>query len=153
MPETRAVSAEELGRCLESAACDVLETMFFTEASPAAAAPSPPGDFLAAVVGFQGTCAGAFTAVVAADAARMLAANFLGVDEDGVTAAEAQGVVSELTNMICGAVLSRLRNEGDFALSAPAAIRGELPPRSRGQVWRPLSIDGRLLEIGLDLRT
>src|SRR5207245_6540315 len=72
---------------------------------------------------FQGTPPGRFGIVISDPVARTLASNFMGSD-DGKRLLPAQvgGVIGELTNMICGAVLSELESNANFDLGAPEWI-------------------------------
>ena len=55
-------------------------------------------------------------------AARQITADFLGVDEEEVSDRQTSEVVRELTNMICGSVLSRLESSTAFQLAAPEIV-------------------------------
>src|SRR5438477_349678 len=55
--------------------------------------------------------------------ARTLATNFMGADDGkGLLPAQVAGVIGELTNMICGAVLSELESNATFDLGEPEWI-------------------------------
>jgi len=114
---------------LSTAAEQVLETMFFA----AVYGPAPEGEpadapRFAARLGFEGTPSGILTIGVSRPAAHTLAANFLAVDgEDGLTDAQVGGVVCELANMICGALLSHVEGEEHFRLSSPELLPDAAP--------------------------
>src|SRR5262249_39467071 len=105
---------------LAEAAGEVLETMFF------AGVDGPPLDGAAAAqprltarLRFEGTPGGTLTVGVSEPAARCLAANFLPSEDDApVPESQLGGVVSELTNMICGSMLSRVKTESHFRLAS-----------------------------------
>jgi CheY-specific phosphatase CheX len=101
-----------------------LETMCFTAPDATSADPSrPPGELIASHLTFAGAPPGRFGAVVSAPVARNIAANFLGAEDDAAVRPEqVREVVGELTNMICGAVLSELESNVNFDLSAPAPV-------------------------------
>ena len=101
-----------------------LETMFFAMPDQVSAEPHrPPGELIVASLTFQGSPPGRFGIIVSEPVARILATNFMGAD-DGTRLLPAQvaGVIGELTNMICGAVLSELEANANFDLSAPEWI-------------------------------
>jgi CheY-specific phosphatase CheX len=114
---------------LSTAAEQVLETMFFT----AVYGPAPEGEpadtpRFAARLGFEGTPSGALTIGISQPAAHTLAGNFLAVEEEeGLTDAQVGGVVCELANMICGALLSRVEGEEHFRLSSPELVPDTSP--------------------------
>ncbi len=70
---------------------------------------------------------------VSAEATDPIAASFLGLDPMELTAAERGQVIQELTNILCGAMLSHLWPESQLALSSP-----ELTP------WMEWPSDGLL---------
>ncbi len=90
----------------------ILETMFFTEATPALeAGTEQEAAHLAqactcAALHFQGHPSGRLWLWVTTPAATTLAAGFLGLDPDEVDARQSGGMVCELGNMICGRMLS-----------------------------------------------
>lgn len=132
---------------LVAAAGEVLETMFFEEV--VATGENPPGtaDLVAARVGFRGSRSGTFRLWLPGPSAERLAAGFLGLD-DAVEAAGRTGqVVSELANMVCGSVLSRLEAGSAFSLEAPA-LSGEQP--GPDTVWAELGEEG-FLGLSLEL--
>ena len=109
---------------LSESAQKTLETMFFAMPDQVSAeAHRPSGELIAASLTFRGSPPGRFGILVSDPVARTLATNFIGAD-DGKRLAPAQvaGVIGELTNMICGAVLSELEANANFDLSAPEWI-------------------------------
>jgi len=117
MPDT--VVAESLA----AAAADVLETMFFSSViGEAPVSATPPADAVAARLRFSGARSGAFGLRLTEGAARVIAANFLAEETDEPTKPQVQEVVCELTNMMCGSVLSRLDRGAHFDLEQPAMV-------------------------------
>lgn len=108
----------------------MLETMFFAGADgerPGYAFGA--GDAIEARLRFDGERPGEFRVLVAPRAARSIAANFLGADEEaGITEAQAADVVSELANMICGSALSHLAGDMAFELSHPSVSQAAGEP-------------------------
>jgi CheY-specific phosphatase CheX len=114
---------EEKEQWLSAAAADVLETMFFSPVMDEAPVSGTPCEgALAARLQFSGARSGAFTVRVTEGAARVIAANFLAEEADEPAPAQVEEVICELSNMICGAVLSRLDRGAHFDLSTPALV-------------------------------
>jgi CheY-specific phosphatase CheX len=99
----------------------VLETMFFTAPLGPAEAVSD-GPVLEARVSFQGIYCGTLSVRLSEAGARILAAGFLGEDEDLLTDSESSQAVCELANMLCGMLVSTLATQGSFDLAAPELI-------------------------------
>ncbi|MCU1238446.1 MAG: CheC, inhibitor of methylation [Candidatus Solibacter sp.] len=76
-------------------------------------------------VAFHGDPPGVFHMSLARDVATRIAADFLGLDADSVTAEQVNDVAKELANMICGAVLSRLESRATLRLSTPDLVDGD----------------------------
>jgi Chemotaxis phosphatase CheX len=102
---------------LESAD-EVLGAMFFTAVS-ADACEEPGVDHIAAELAFRGSPCGRFGIELPAGTARVMAANFLGLEEDEISASQIDEVACELTNIICGSVLSRIEADARFELDHP----------------------------------
>jgi CheY-specific phosphatase CheX len=102
---------------------EVLDSMYFTTvleiSHPPDQQPAPAPDALAFSLRFQGDVHGTFGISLSLSMARTLASNFLGEEERDLTEAEVAEVVGELTNMLCGSILSRVIGTSKFALSHP----------------------------------
>ena len=115
---------------------EVLEKMFFAgtlgEIDSAASGPA-----VTAHLKFEGDPPGSLTLRVTLDAARSVAADFLGEEEAGVSSDRIGEVVCELANMICGSVLSRVEPNVTFRLSAPRVVEPEEaePPLAAATVY------------------
>jgi CheY-specific phosphatase CheX len=103
----------------------VLETMFFASPDTMSMDPQrPAGELIAASLTFQGVPPGWFGLVVSDPLARTLTANFMGCDDTpSLLPEQVAGVVGELANMICGAVLSQMESDVNFDLGAPESVR------------------------------
>lgn len=112
-----------IAEALSAAAADVLETMCFSpvldEAAPGAVLSGPA---MAARLRFSGGLSGTFALRVSAAAAAILAANFLGEEADHAHAGQVPDVVCELSNMMCGSVLSRMDSKAHFDLEHPELV-------------------------------
>lgn len=112
-------------KLLSEAVDIVLETMFFS--APLGPAEEETGDaVLEARLSFHGLPSGTLTVRLSEASARILAAGFLGEDEETLTDSQAGQVVCELANMLCGSLVSKLESEERFDLDSPELIR----PRS-----------------------
>jgi CheY-specific phosphatase CheX len=118
----------DLVRHLEPAFVEVLETMFFTsilETCPSGGIPAGT-PAVSSRLAFRGDPSGLFEIGITQDAARSLAASFLGVEEQELSLERAGDVVCELANMLCGSVLSRIGADFTFDLSHPEIVGGDL---------------------------
>jgi CheY-specific phosphatase CheX len=102
---------------LESAS-EVLETMFFTGVVEDNAEQDKV-KMVSAELTFHGNPSGRFGVQVPYKTGRTIAASFMGADECDVTEEQIGEVICELTNMICGSVLSRLEEGARFELLHP----------------------------------
>jgi CheY-specific phosphatase CheX len=115
------VPNDQLRQVLAESASEVLETMCFVGVLGADAAPLSV-DLISAELIFNGNPSGLFGVRVPPSTGRLIAANFLGKEADDTTEAEIEQVVGELTNMICGSVLSRVEAGARFELLHPVII-------------------------------
>jgi CheY-specific phosphatase CheX len=127
------VTDAPLDQALADSVQDVLEKMFFITA---VAAPdseaAQSGECISAWLSFEGDPPGKLTMHLALAAARSIAADFLGEDESSVSGQQVAEVISELTNMVCGSVLSRIESEVSFHLSAPQILEAGASPQAAG---------------------
>jgi hypothetical protein len=112
---------------------DVLEMSFFANILEETI-PEPelaPLPSMAARVKFSGAVNGAFLLVASPLAVHTLALEFMGDSAEDWSAEEAQSVVAdeevfkELTNILCGSVLSRFQADRCCNLSQPVVCSGE----------------------------
>jgi CheY-specific phosphatase CheX len=117
-----------IAQALRESVVEVLERMFFIEASEeaddVAAAEDPK---VQVELNFEGDPPGAFRLSLARGAAALIAADFLGEDAGSVSPRQVDDVARELTNMICGAVLSRVESSVTFRLAPPAILPDAAP--------------------------
>ena len=109
-----------LERCGQRA----LETMFFTMPdSVSSDGQRPSGALVGASLTFKGSRPGRFGLILSEPAGRAIAANFLGVeDEAALSPAQIAEVSGELSNIICGTVLTDLEANAEFDLSVPVPV-------------------------------
>jgi chemotaxis protein CheY-P-specific phosphatase CheC len=114
----------ELLEHLQPAFTEVLETMFFTSVLEVLDSGEMPAGIPAIFsrLNFHGVPSGEFEIAISQDAARILAAGFLGEDEQEFPDAKAGEVVCELANMLCGSFLSLIGSRSTFELSHPELV-------------------------------
>jgi CheY-specific phosphatase CheX len=114
-----------IGDTVREVAAEVLETMFFTDAEVAGCehgwlVPSLSNRAAScARIRFEGSHRGEMMLGVSLEAADPIAASFLGLHPMELTDAQRGQVIQELTNILCGAMLSRLWPESKLALGSP----------------------------------
>ena len=118
MPQT------DMQRVFLESVGEVLETMFFTGVVEEEAKEENP-TIVSAGLAFHGNLSGRFGVRVPHSTGRQMASSFLGLDEDELSEEQIGDVVCELTNMICGSVLSRVEAGARFELMHP-----EVDPQS-----------------------
>jgi CheY-specific phosphatase CheX len=114
----------DLTGLLEQAAEEVLESMFFAGVLGELDAPAG-GQRLCAMVVFTGTSNGEFRVSAPRATAVVLAAGFLGSEDDEVPDSQVRAIVGEFANVLCGVVLGRMNPSGNFAISAPEVTDGD----------------------------
>lgn len=145
-----------LSQQLSIAATEVLETMFFASAEPSQGEPSlgepdsSIGDRIGATLDFHGACAGRLALSLDRAAAEELASNFFGGVGEGGPEEDSQSVMAELTNMVCGAMLSHLDKNSIFCLDAPKQLQpGE---EVTGEIVKDLTLENGLLRLAFSLQ-
>ena len=114
-----AIPVEQISEALAAGAEQVLETMVFmtvlshSETVPEQALP------VCACLEFRGEPSGSFGVNLSEGAARVITANFLGDEPEAVSPAQIAEVICELSNMICGAILTRIHGDNLFELTSP----------------------------------
>ncbi|MEP7366242.1 MAG: chemotaxis protein CheX [Acidobacteriota bacterium] len=121
-----------VAKCLQEAAEEVLETMFFLTVDREVEWEEVSGkEHHYAEMDFQGAAEGRLELAVSEDLAPVLASGFFGKDESELTPAEIAAVICELANMLCGSVLSRLESGSLFQLGAPQMMATDLEGESQ----------------------
>jgi len=136
--------ATGLSKTIVDSAAEVLETMCFACVLGLAEPEVLPGnDNVSSTVRFAGDLAGSMSVTVPQPYARNLASSFLGITEVEVSPLVTRQFVSELTNMICGCVLTGLDSQGAFQLFTPTmqapGVRVVPEPVSGPWIVRPES--------------
>jgi CheY-specific phosphatase CheX len=142
LADLRGVLAQSVG--------EVLEKMFFSEASEPGPKDRSIDRGICARVRFAGSPSGTCWLVLAEPCARTLAADFLGIDEESVGAGQCGEIVAELANMICGSVVSRIESESRFELSPPGFEVAAGPGPEAAEVRFALESGGLWAAVELD---
>ena len=137
------MSEDELRGAVAQAAASVLENMFFAE--PALCDDSDDPASLMAGVEFEGALTGAMTITLSNASASRLATDFLGLETGELAQNQIADVLTELTNMICGALLSCLEKASTLTLGQPAVVGPEWATRFSGWIHQSFDLgDGRM---------
>jgi hypothetical protein len=131
-------------------AAEVLETMFFTEAQVVACEHGWIAMAPCASIRFDGSHCGEMLLGVSVEAADPIAASFLGLDPMELTDTQRGQVVQELSNILCGAMLSQLWPESTLALSEPELTAWPEWP-NQGTLHRCLAIPEGMVAISIRL--
>jgi len=120
----------EIQAAMAVAVEEVLETMCFASVLASAEGAAPPeaddgSPAITTALHFEGSPSGEFRLGVPVKLARVVGAGFLGREETDVSDSQAEEVVCELANMICGTVLSRLESKATFQITHPEVTQFE----------------------------
>ncbi len=138
----------ELDQVLVDSAVEVLETMFFSEAVPAEDTAGAAGEAGVSVqVGFGPDPEGELQATVGWGVAEELAESLLGRPAATLSRGEVLSSVCEMTNMICGAALSRLLGGRAFRLATPVLAAENAPAQGGAGVEIRLQLDSGVLQL------
>jgi CheY-specific phosphatase CheX len=133
------VSIEDLALSLAQSVLDVLESMCFTMVdAPAEPPKEDPVPRIEVELGFHGARQGDFWLSFPRQTAQEVASAFSGTElPDDEKIAD---VLSELANIMCGATLSRIPEDGLFDLESPVAA-WIVEPRSEPRLSQSCRID------------
>ena len=116
----------ELECTLAKCTVEALEQMFFVYPVESVLPSSPEADSdVICSVDFAGEPSGRLILRIAVVAARSIAAGFLGEDECGLSEIQVGDVLCELTNIICGSILSRIESKATFHLDSPRLLTSD----------------------------
>ena len=120
--DVRTDPAPDFGSIVVRVAADVLATMFFEEAEPAACDHAWLPTAVTARVSFEGSHCGQFLLSISPATTRSIASGFLGLEPEEMTGSQPGEVVQELANILCGALMSTLWPESSLSLGTPELI-------------------------------
>lgn len=143
MPSMHAI---EFDAWMEEAVREVLESMCFLSTIGPTSAQAVDEDWIACRLHFTGYPNGNFGVLAPKAIARIIAANFLGEDEQDLTVEQVVEVMCEVANMICGAILGQLNPKRTYSLSSPLRDLQLFMPTSEAaasadQIWRTYALD------------
>lgn len=118
-PAQFAVTDQEFATVVARVAAEVLATMFFEEAQPIGCEHDWLQTSVSARVDFGGSHRGEFLLSVSPATSRSIASGFLGLDQEEMTESQPVDVILELSNILCGALLSALWPESNLSLGSP----------------------------------
>ena len=121
--DARNLSHPALRNACREAVLEVLELMFFeVPLDEDIALPLHEPNALIAQARFDGSLEGWLCVAISPSCAGPLASAFLGIEEDEAGAEERSSLLIELTNIICGATLSRLEPCGRLHIHQPVLV-------------------------------
>ena len=143
---------------LTEAASDVLESMCFLSLAGIVDEPVKAGDdAIVCRLEFYGESQGYFGLAASVNTAGVIAENFLGQPVDELSRIQIEEVLCELSNMICGSFLSRIRKDAIFDLTHPrctADTAQTFERFSENAVVQTLDLDdGRRLYLWLEFNS
>jgi CheY-specific phosphatase CheX len=109
----------QVDACLHKATVETLELMCFTAAETSTDSILQPSETTAKQIEFTGDAHGQLCVAMEVETARLLAANFYGSEPESLEDVQVEALVAELTNVVCGGMLSLLSPAGSFTLSSP----------------------------------
>ena len=154
-PEVSWLNTIEMQQAVESAVSEVLEQMCFLPVQRVEAgngASERAGEeMLAARLEYSGPFTGSIEVLGDRTALRVMAANFLGEDEDSTGEEDQEKVLLELANMVCGAVLHQQDSARLFTLASPTLVSPAecLDGPQKPAPWQHFEVAGGKLLVGL----
>jgi len=116
---------EDVRQAAISATSKVFETMFFItvelqeESGGEALSLESCPSLLKGEIGFQGKHSGQLKLYLPSELAKMMATNFMGLEEESASDSQAMDMVNELCNMICGNLFTQLDRKVVWNLTVP----------------------------------
>lgn len=142
------MNAADLRAHFAPAVLSVLESMFFSEAEGLCEAGQGSGD-LHARVSFSGHADGCLGTRISEASARSLAASFLGEAEERLNETQVAQVVCELTNMLCGWILSKEDSQVVWELGSPELL--SIEEADLDCIQESFALEGGTLTVWLSL--
>jgi hypothetical protein len=127
------------------AVLEVLETMFFElPLDSPELRPNPAPSACCVTARFGGSLTGAITLVLTGGLGHQLAASFLGLEDGDPDPSECRSVAIEMTNVLCGATMSRIEPAGRLRIEPPELAAA--PPGSPGP-WLSFALESGRLDV------
>lgn len=145
--QLRDLSDPAILRASRDAMLEVLETMFFElPVAQLEIVDSPLAVPHIVRAGFRGSVDGAMYVALSCDTCARLTLSFLGKEPEEMAPGEQCDTAFELTNMLCGATLSRLEPHGRLAIDTPRHATGTEPPAGP---WLRFPLEGGAIDVAL----
>jgi CheY-specific phosphatase CheX len=141
------IDQQRLDDCIATAVTQALEMMCFAVAEPVEESAMQDRNVIARQIEFRGDASGDLRFVIETDSARLLAGNFYGMDPLTLEELQVEAVVGELTNVVCGGMLSLLAPDGRFDLSPPQELTSAAP--HAGAFERAFAVDASTLVVSV----
>ena len=143
--------SRDLAEALDTAVSETLELMCFTGLL-GQSDQEPSGDNLCASVTFHGDAEGMVRLTVPDSTASELTSAFLGLDTDCIQQEHVKSVAIELTNMVCGSMLSNHAENRRFHLEQPVVPAAEVVEKSSTSLSRGYDIGTGLIWLDVWIR-
>jgi CheY-specific phosphatase CheX len=143
------LSENELREAITGSTSQVLENMFFAE--PLDGNGTAPADPVQSGIEFEGSVSGAMTVSVDRACADRLACDFLGVEAGEISEQQVVEVLTELTNMICGALMSRFETGSTLTLTQPEIVAEDWHAERPGWLRQSFDLGDGTLAVAVSL--
>ncbi|MBB6147032.1 CheY-specific phosphatase CheX [Silvibacterium bohemicum] len=136
---------------LQDAVNEVLESMCFLSSEDSSANIHHPETepWVGRRLDFRGPYQGCFGVRTSLNTARLIASNFLGEEPAEITDEQAEEVVGEVANMVCGTLLASVETHHTFDLTSPRLDDGKAPA-SLNRIARTFTLEEGELQIWLE---
>lgn len=140
-----ALEREVLLDAVTAAVNQAMEAMFFDAAAPVPdCGHGEAPDCITVCLWFHDAVDGEFMLTTPLATATALAANFMGLEPDDVDRSQAEQIVCELANIVCGSALSRLEPSTELRLSPPLVTPRACRPENGAIYQQYQLLDGCL---------
>ena len=160
---------EETRQSLVSVMSKTFATMFFLDVepqekgkiqgSPVGLPLNPPGvesqsdGFIRSSIRFEGPRSGIISLILPAALTKLMAKNFLGLEEEEPSRSQTGDMAGELANIISGNLLPALDKKGSYSLSPPKTEPGAYPeanhPGSRSGCAIDFDVEGHWVQLSI----
>ena len=144
------MNREMLMKAMKASISEVLEKMFFLPldfsdaGSPDELWDEGGDDVLAIRLAFEGPFSGRFIFFIPRALGKTLAADFMGMDAEGVSSEHVEQTAKEIVNMIAGSTFSALDEEAVFDLGIPEQVPAN-------EAWQGKAASQDPVFLGIDL--
>jgi len=163
------IVSEEMCQSVSSVMSKIFETMFFLDiepqemgkvpGTPAALRPNSAdvegqsGEFIRSRIQFDGPRSGRISLILPAALAKLMAKNFLGLEEEEPSRSQTRDMAGELANIISGNLLPALDQKRSYSLSLPRTEPSAHPevnhPNSRSGCAIDFDVEGHWVQLSI----